>query len=95
MKNRILQAIETYKEAATKKGLTASGSAELSKKLDMEFSEYCHFQNLKSVKMGSVLSPDEAQTIYCFLGNTPEHFNKQPVEVKAVLTQVFFELMKR
>jgi len=93
MKNRILNGIEIYKQAAIKKGLTEDQKAAFSKELDMGLVEYCRFQELKSALAGSKLTMDEANTIYGFLGNTPDHFNKQSVEVKAVLTQVFSELI--
>jgi len=64
------------------------------KALDMAFDEYCKFQELKSLaSIEGKLSVDEAQLIYNYLGNTPDHFNRQPVEVKAVLTQIFSELL--
>jgi pantothenate kinase len=64
--------------------------------LDMSLSEYCRFQELKSLAVASGrISLEEAQTIYGFLGNTVEHFNKQNVSVKATLTQIFSELLER
>jgi hypothetical protein len=41
------------------------------------------------------LSLDEAQTVYMYLGESVDTFNKQPLEVKIVLTQLFQELLKR
>ena len=62
--------------------------------LDMAIDEYCAFQDLKSyAHMAGDLSLEEAQTLYGYLGETPETFNRQPVHVKAVLTQVFQELL--
>ena len=62
--------------------------------LDMAIDEYCAFQDMKShAHMSGGLSLDEAQTLYGYLGETPETFNRQPVHVKAVLTQVFQELL--
>ena len=61
--------------------------------LDMDFTEFAKFQELKSASMHGALTPAEAQTIYGYLGNTPEHFNAQPIAVKAVLTQIFGELL--
>ena len=94
--NRILLGIERAKAAITKKGLSPEKVAEVSQKMNMEFDEYCRFQTLKSVaSQDGRLSLDEAQTIYGFLGNTPEHFNQQPLPVKWVLTEVFASLLKR
>lgn len=68
----------------------------LHRELDMSLSEYCKFQELKSLAVASGrISLEEAQTIYSFLGNTVEHFNKQNVSVKATLTQIFSELLDR
>lgn len=67
----------------------------LHKQLDMEIGEYVRFQELKSLaSVEGTLTLDEAQTVYGFLGNTPDHFNRQPVEVKVVLTEVFAKLLK-
>ena len=93
--NRITLAIERAKALIAKKGLSAEKLAELHKSMDMELDEYCRFQTLKSNAVGSQLTLDEAQTIYGFLGNTLEHFNRQPLEIKWVLTEVFATLLKR
>ena len=62
--------------------------------LDMDTQEYCTFQDLKSgAHLDGTLSIAEAQTVYACLGETPETFNRQPVHVKAVLTQVFQDLL--
>jgi hypothetical protein len=60
----------------------------------MELGEYAKFQELKShaFAMGK-LTQEEAQTIYGLLGETPAHFNRQSIEVKVVLTQIFKELL--
>ena len=73
----------------TKAKLTALG-----KTLNMDITEYCRFQELKSLAVTSgSLSQDEGQTVYALLGETTETFNGQPVHVKAVLTSVFQELL--
>ena len=95
--NRIIQAIEkTKKQIETRlaNGLVTPEKVDsLSKSLNMDFEEYFRFQELKSAHAGSRLTLDEAQTVYGFLGNTVEHFNQQPVEVKSVLTKIFSELL--
>lgn len=98
--NRIEAAIERTKlrlEQRLKSGETSPERAvELHRNLDMEPGEYCRFQELKShAQLEGTLTLDEAQTIYGFLGNTPEHFNRQSVEVKSVLTMIFGELLER
>lgn len=97
--NRITLAVERMKtqiQQRIEKGLTtAEAVAKAHKALDMSFEEYCRFQELKSVATTSgVLTLDEAQTIFRYLGVQPETFNKQPIEVKSVLTQLFMELLK-
>lgn len=93
--NRILAGIERAKTAIAAKNLPAEKLAEISSKMNMELGEYCRFQELKSIAVcNGKLTLDEAQTIYGFLGNTPEHFNGQPLAVKWTLTQVFASLLK-
>lgn len=74
--------------------ITTEKVNELDRNLDMEVGEFCRFQDLKSHAMlEGKLTQDEAQSVYALLGNTPEHFNGQPVAVKSVLTQIFGELL--
>ena len=68
---------------------------ETRKALDMDVEEFCKFQDLKSLAVASgKLTLEEGQTVYGYLGNTPDVFNKQHVEVKAVLTGLFSELLQ-
>jgi hypothetical protein len=61
----------------------------------MEAGEFVKFQEIKSAAMmAGTISLEEAQAIYNFLGESPSKFNRQPVEVKVVLTQVFQELLR-
>ena len=96
--NRVTAAIEKAKAQIAKRLeagiITEDRVAELDKGLNMELGEFCRFQELKSLAhMEGRLTIDEAQSVYALLGNTPEHFNRQPVEVKSVLTKVFGELL--
>ena len=73
---------------------TAQKVKETAKALDMETFEYVKFQEIKSLAVvQNVLTPEEGQTVYALLGNTSSTFNKQPVEVKVVLTNLFKELL--
>ena len=92
--NRILLGIERAKALIVKKGLSPEKLSIVHKAMDMDLAEYCRFQEIKSVAVGGKLTLDEAQTIYGFLGTTPDHFNQQPLEVKWVLTEVFASLLK-
>jgi len=96
--NRITNAIDKMNQAIPERiaqGLTTQKNVdELNKVLDMSLEEYCKFQEMKSAYTGSLLTLDEAQTVYGFLGNSVEHFNAQSITVKSVLTQLFSELIK-
>lgn len=94
MNNRILNGIAKATVLIASKKLTPEKTEELRKTMDMELMEYCRFQELKSAATGTKLTLDEAMTIYGFLGNTPDHFNKQSLPVKYVLTEVFASLLK-
>ena len=98
-KNRIVNGIARMKaqiEARIAQGLTTAAKVEEARKaLDLQWDAYIVFQNLKSLAVVSrKLSFDEAMTIYNYLGAGPDYFNSQPVEVKAVLTQVLQELLQ-
>jgi hypothetical protein len=98
--NRVTAAIQNAKARIAerlKSGIiTEDRVAELDKGLDMDFAEFARFQELKSLAhMEGQLTLDEAQSVYSLLGETPDHFNRQPVEVKSVLTQIFGELLQK
>lgn len=96
--NRIAEAIEKQRLAIQERlaaGLVTQAEVDATQKyLDIGLDDYCLFHEMKSVLAGSTLTHDETQMIYTYLGNTPDHFNQQPIEVKAVLTQVMMELMR-
>lgn len=99
MENRILTAIQKRKEDIARKlssgEVTQEKLKSLHKKLDMDVMEFCKFQNIKSLAMlKGKLSQDEAQTVYNLLGENYFTFNNQPIEVKAVLTRLFGELLE-
>lgn len=67
----------------------------LNKTLDMQLDEYVKFQELKSIaSITGKLTLEEANLVYDYLGNTPEHFNKQDVAVKSILTKIYTELLE-
>lgn len=92
--NRVLKAIEKVQANIDSKNFSPELLEKQSKILDMAPDEYCSFQTLKSAYMGTKLTTEEAQSIYFFLGNTPEHFNKQPFAVKHILTKIYAELLQ-
>lgn len=98
--NRVVAGIARMKaqiEERIAKGIVTREKVEETRKaLDMEWDEYTTFQNLKSIAVTSgKLSLDEGMTIYNYLGESgPDHFNGQPVEVKATLTQILRELLQ-
>ncbi len=91
--NRIEHGIELAQKRIEEK-LNRQGVEELSRTLNMEPLEYVRFQEFKSLAASEgTLSPEEAQTVYGYLGNTPEQFNRQPLAVKVVLTRLFATLL--
>ena len=100
MPNQIVAAIAKFESVMADrlaKGLvTKDKIAEMSKSLCMELDEYCKFQEMKSLaSVDGTLTLEEAQTVYGYLGETPDVFNGQPLAVKFVLTQTFQELLGR
>jgi hypothetical protein len=94
--NRVLAAIERRRKVLIKeKGAAKEVLDKLHKDLDLSFEEYVVFQDTKSLaQMHGKITLEEAQTIYNYLGESgPDNFNKQPLEVKVVLTMMFQELM--
>ena len=97
--NRVIAGIARSKEQIEKRiadGLVTKEQVEETRKsLDIPWDEYATFQIVKSQAVASgILTTDEGMTIYNYLGEAgPDHFNKQPVEVKATLTKLFSELL--
>ena len=97
--NRVVTGIAKMKDQIANRiatGLTTQAKVDEARTAyDMQFDEYCKFQELKSLAVqNGTLTLDEGQTVYGYLGNTPEHYNKQPVEVKAVLTKLYAQLLE-
>lgn len=85
--NRITNAITKMRESVLMEDVKSSD-------LDMDFEEYCRFQELKSLAaVEGVLSQEEAMTVYSLLGETVDTFNDQDWATKAVLTKIFLELL--
>jgi hypothetical protein len=98
--NRILNSVtklENQMKDRLEKNITTQEEVDnLHKSLDMDISEYVKFQELKSLFCANgLLSLEEAQTIYSYLGNSVEHFNSQNVIVKSVLTKLFAEMLQK
>lgn len=69
-------------------------AVELSRKLDIDFSEYCRFQDLKSLaQLDGRLSLAESMTVFVILGNSPDHFNAESLVNKIVVTQILAAIM--
>lgn len=97
--NRIVAAVAKKKQdiadRIANKVTTKKAVKELHGKLDMELDEYVRFQELKSrAVLHNKLTTEEGMTIYNYLGNSLETFNKQPIEVKVVLTGLLAELLQ-
>lgn len=98
--NRIVASIARMEKQVAKriddKLTTPEKLVEVHKTLDITIHEFVKFQELKSLACADGrLSLDEAQTVYNYLGTTPSTFNQQAVHVKAVLTQLFQELLNQ
>ena len=66
----------------------------LDTQLDMCLEEYVRFQELKSLAdADGTITAEEGQLVYAYLGDTPQRFNRQPLEVKVTLTNMFTELL--
>ncbi len=97
--NRIINAVSTTKQMLNKRvadGLvTVEQVEETRQKMDLSFEEYCLFQEKKSLAVANrILTLDEGMTVYAYMGETPETFNKQPIEVKVTLMQLFRQLLE-
>ena len=98
MSNRVTVAfarMETQINDRIAKGLTTTEKvADTCKVLDMDILEYVKFQEIKSLAVATgKLTLDEGQCVYACLGQSVETFNRQPVHVKSVLTNLFQELL--
>ncbi len=100
MTNRIAAAIEVQElniKARLADGRTTQESLDrLHSELDAELLEYVKFQEVKSLAVSDqTLTLDEGMTVYAYLGESPETFNKQSLAVKVTLTELFRDLMGR
>jgi hypothetical protein len=98
--NRVILGIERAKAQIKDRlaggVITEQDVAKLAGELNMDIAELARFQELKNIAMmEGRLTQEEAQTIYSLLGETPDHFNGQPVEVKSILTKIFGELLEK
>ena len=96
--NRIANAIAAQKkniDARLDDGRTTHDAmTALDTQLDMCLEEYVRFQELKSLAVADgTITAEEGQLVYGYLGNSPERFNRQPLEVKVTLTSMFTELL--
>jgi hypothetical protein len=67
----------------------------LGKKLNLTFSDYLEFHELKTLASArGNISFEEGTLIYKLLGNSSNEFNRQPIEVRWVLTR-FYKKLKR
>ena len=94
--NRIEASIKAMQEKldSIKNGPTKE---EMEKTLNItDFKEYESLQTLKSlVSVSGILTLEEAESVYNYLGNTMEHFNKQSIATKLILTKLHQELMAK
>ena len=60
----------------------------------LECDEYIRFQELKSIHAGSLLSMDEAMTVYGILGESLNHFHSQRLSHRITCLKIFTELLE-
>ena len=99
MTNRITDAYRgidaEIQEKLLNRSVTPSLIKRLSRKMNMDLAEFSKFQELKTLAVANeTLTLEEGQTVYASLGETPSHFNSQPLHVKTVLTTLFRELLE-
>jgi hypothetical protein len=98
--NRVTAAIKQMRQQIEDRiasGITTPEQVEeTSLNLDMYDDEIANFKSLTEIAVSTgKLTDEERKTIVKYLGDgEPDHFNSQPVEVKAVLTQYHSELLK-
>jgi len=64
------------------------------KGLDLETDLHANFQEVKSLAVANgMMTVEEGQTIYVYLGESPSVFNNQNIATKAVLMGVYQELL--
>jgi hypothetical protein len=93
--NRIIASIAKTRTHITSLNLDQAQLDILNTQLNMSLNEYVLFQERKSLAFANGrLNLEEAQSVYAYLGETTNTFNKQPLEVKYVLTQLLKELLQ-
>lgn len=97
--DRVANAITAQEKNITARladGRTTQDSlAKLHDDLDMHMFEFARFQDLKSLAVAAqTLTLDEGMTVYGYLGESLETFNKQSLAVKVTLTELFKHLVE-
>ena len=96
IENFIAKAENTIAQRIADGILTKEKEQETNKALDLSLTEFCKFQEEKSLAMmEGLITEAEAMSVYRYLGNTPSHFNRQSTAVKATLTNLFGELLNK
>jgi hypothetical protein len=94
MPNRIAAAIAAYQAKIDGGTIPQDKLDKLNTDLNMEFDEHFAGQNAQAeAHAGGKLTLEEAQTVYQALGQSADHFNKQPLATKIVVTQLVQELL--
>jgi len=93
--NRIDLGITRIEKQISEKMLAPEKLAHMHNTFNVSTDEYVIFQELKSAVTGVILTLEESHTIYGYLGNTAESFNRQPIAVKVAITKTMKEIMER
>jgi len=93
--NRIEAGVIRMRKQIADRNVPQATLDSLHKSLDLAFIDYCSLQDVKSQAFaGGTLTLDEANYVYGILGTTPDHFNRQPLAEKVIITQLAGELLK-
>ena len=92
--NRIDLGITRIEKQISEKMLAPEKLAHMHNTFNVSTDEYVIFQELKSA-VRVILTLEESHTIYGYLGNTAESFNRQPIAVKVAITKTMKEIMER
>ena len=92
--NRVVRSANEIAAAIVDKNPSPEVLADLNRKFDMEFGEFCHLQEVKSLAVANgILTPEEGQYIYQQMGEQPSTFNGRPLPVKIAITKMMGELL--
>lgn len=92
--DRVQSGIAKMREAT--RAMTSQQQEHSNKVLDITTGEYITFQNVRAAaQAGGLLSFEESQSLYEYLGESHRAFNAQEIAIKLVVTKVITVLMPK